>query len=144
MDDGRIPPILTGCTKGVTCDKLPHASKELGQSTVEQGHADNNIWNGDVSRLHVVKGEYEGRRCKSKQSTTWVMSFQYNINEHAGGKRRTEEQGSQPGSGAAGARVSRCQTLVSLLRFKLFRKEWEARGNRTFGRKDARMEDRIL
>jgi len=35
MDDGKISPILTGCTKRVTCGKLPHAGKELGETTEE-------------------------------------------------------------------------------------------------------------
>ena len=69
IDNWKFPSILTSCTERVTCDKLPHAGKELGQSTIEQGHTDHDIWNGNVSRLYVVKGEDERCRCKTKQST---------------------------------------------------------------------------
>jgi hypothetical protein len=73
---GEFPQILTGCTERVTRDKLPHASKELGKTTIEQCHADYDIWDGNVARLYVVKGQNQSRRCKSKQSTTWSMSSQ--------------------------------------------------------------------
>jgi hypothetical protein len=48
---------LTGGTKRVSCGKLPHSSKELGKSTEEQCHADNDIWNGDMTGMRVEKGE---------------------------------------------------------------------------------------
>jgi hypothetical protein len=32
---GKSPQILTSCTERVTGDKLPHASKELGKTTIE-------------------------------------------------------------------------------------------------------------
>jgi hypothetical protein len=58
---------LTGCTERVTRGELPHSSEELGKSTEEKCHADNDIWNGDVARMHVEKGEDERRRRKREQ-----------------------------------------------------------------------------
>ena len=73
---GGFPQILTSRAERVTCDKLPHASKELSKTTIEKGHADYDIRNGNMLRLYVVKGQDERCRCKSKKSTTWSMSFQ--------------------------------------------------------------------
>ena len=51
---GNLSPKLTSRTERVTCDKLPHASKELGKTTVEQCHAHYDIWNCNVARMNVV------------------------------------------------------------------------------------------
>jgi hypothetical protein len=67
---GENPPKLTCCNERVTRSKPPHASKELGKSTVEERHANNEIWNGYVARMHIVKGEDERRRGKSEHSST--------------------------------------------------------------------------
>lgn len=72
----EFPQILTSCTERVTSGKLPHAGKELGKTTIEKGHADYNIRNGNAARLNIVKGEDERCRCKGKQSTARSMSFQ--------------------------------------------------------------------
>ena len=60
----------TSCAEGVTGGKLPHASEELGKTTEEECHADNDIWHSDVARMRVEEGEDERRRCKSEQSST--------------------------------------------------------------------------
>ena len=53
MGDGGISPIFTGCTKRVTSDKLrvPRASEDLCQTTIEYGHAGYSIWNRNVARM---------------------------------------------------------------------------------------------
>ena len=48
---------LTSGTKRVTCGELPHSSKELGESTEKECHANNDIWDKNVTRMHVEKGE---------------------------------------------------------------------------------------
>lgn len=55
------PPKLTGCTKCITRGELPHASKELGKSTEEKRHTDNDVGDGNVARMDVEKREDERR-----------------------------------------------------------------------------------
>lgn len=100
---------LTGCAKRITRDELPHASKELGESTVEECHADNDIGNGNVACLRVVKREDERRRRKSKQAST-EMDECHRRRQDSRPRKRTGEQGCRPGTGAGGFHASRCQT----------------------------------
>jgi hypothetical protein len=78
-------PKLTGCTERVTRDELPHASKQLSKTTVEEGHAYYDIWNSNVTGMYVVKGEYEGRRRESEQSTAWSISIRVQGRYHPNG-----------------------------------------------------------
>ena len=66
------PLILTSRSECTTRDEPPHAGKKLGKSTVEERHADSNIWNGNVPRMHIVKREDKGRRRKSEQASTVI------------------------------------------------------------------------
>jgi hypothetical protein len=54
---GEFSQILTGCTERVTCGKLPHASKELGKTAIEKGHANYDIRNCNAACANVEKGE---------------------------------------------------------------------------------------
>ena len=67
---------LTGCAKCITRGELPHASKELGKSTEEEGHTDNNVGDGNVTRMRVEEGEDERRRRKSEQASTDIHKDQ--------------------------------------------------------------------
>ena len=64
----------TSCAKGVTRGKLPHAGKELGQPTVEEGHADDDVGNSDVASMHVVEGKDKRGRCESEQASTMMRA----------------------------------------------------------------------
>ena len=69
----------TGCTERITHGEPPHTSHELGKSTVEECHANNDIWNSNVARMRVEKREDKHRRCKSEHATAVIhgglMSF---------------------------------------------------------------------
>lgn len=48
---------LTRCAKGVTCGKLPHAREELGKTTEEEGHTNDDVGNDNVTGMDIVEGE---------------------------------------------------------------------------------------
>ena len=62
----------TGCTKRITDGESPHASHELGKSTVEECHANNDVWNSNVARMCVEKREDKHRRRKSEHATAVI------------------------------------------------------------------------
>ena len=63
---------LTCTTKRISARELPHACEELGQSTSEKGHADDNVGGFDTASLNVDEGEYECRRGEGEQAATHV------------------------------------------------------------------------
>jgi hypothetical protein len=64
---------LTSCIERIARGERPHASQELGKSTVEECHTHNGIWNGNVAHMHVVKREDKRRRPKSEQASTVIQ-----------------------------------------------------------------------
>ena len=50
MENPRKP---TGCTERITHGEPPHAGHELGKSTIEECHANSDVWNSNVARMRV-------------------------------------------------------------------------------------------
>lgn len=64
---------LTRCAKSIAASKLPHASKQLAKTTVEDGHPDDCIGHNDIVRTDIEEGENEGRgREGVKTKRAWV------------------------------------------------------------------------
>ena len=63
---------LTCTTKRVSARELPHAGEELGQSTGEKGHADDNVGGFDATSLNVDEGEDERRRGEGEQAAKHI------------------------------------------------------------------------
>jgi len=54
-------------TEHVSTGELPHASKELGSATTEDGHTDNDVRMGNTPGAYVVEGEDEGGGSEGEQ-----------------------------------------------------------------------------
>jgi len=83
-----------GSTESITGGELPHASKKLSESSVEEGHADHDIGDSNVTSDYIEHGENVSRASKSEQS-----------------KRSGVREHSQVGRGTS---VSRCGGIGSL------------------------------
>ena len=59
----------TSCTKAIAGSELPHAGKELGETTTEECHSNDDIGGRDATGTNIVKGEDQRRRCKGEKST---------------------------------------------------------------------------
>lgn len=66
---GTMNKPLTGCTENVAAGELPHACQELGETTTEDGHANNNIRCSYMAGIDIIEGKYERRRRKREQPT---------------------------------------------------------------------------
>lgn len=78
----ECPLKLTGCSERITRGKPPHPSHELGKSAVKECHTNNDIWNGNVARVHVEKRDDKRRRPKSEQPST-VIRGSYELQDDA-------------------------------------------------------------
>ena len=52
---------LTSSTKGVATRKLPHAGENLHDATDKEGHANDDVGNGDSTNARVVEREDQRR-----------------------------------------------------------------------------------
>ena len=64
---------LTRGTEHIAAGELPHASKELGESTTENGHADYDIRGSNATGTNVIEGKDEGRGGKREQAAEWLV-----------------------------------------------------------------------
>lgn len=65
----RLKEKLAGGAETVASGELPHARKELGETTTEESHADDDVGSGDATRTNIVQGENERRGRKGVETT---------------------------------------------------------------------------
>jgi hypothetical protein len=51
----------TSRAKGIASSEFPHASEELGETTAEECHSDDNIGSVDTTCMKVVQGKDQSR-----------------------------------------------------------------------------------
>lgn len=60
-----------GSTKSIASGEFPHTSKELGETTAEESHADDNVGCVDTTSIDIVQRQDESRRCEGEE-TKWA------------------------------------------------------------------------
>jgi len=55
-------------SKGVAGGELPHASNELGETTTEEGHANDDVGSVDVTSVYIVQRQDERRGRKGEEA----------------------------------------------------------------------------
>ena len=65
---------LAGSTKSVTSGELPHAGKELGETTAEESHADDDVGGFDATGMDIEQRQNKRRRSKGEETTVTTHS----------------------------------------------------------------------
>ena len=60
---------LTSSAKGVASGELPHASEELGETTAEEGHTNDDVGGLDATSMDIVKGQNQRRGREREEAT---------------------------------------------------------------------------
>ena len=88
---------LAGSTKSVTSGELPHAGKELGETTAEKSHADDDVGGFDATGMDIEQRQNKRRRSKGEETTVTTHSGSALVRRTVTKKRRrhTVAQGCQ-------------------------------------------------